>query len=93
MISFDRKFGDLQKRDGQTSKRPNLNHTDYAYREAVNRLKSMLTDTYSVAKQHAKRSDYESDDAENISVIIYCHFVCNNTTYHLIALKIQTIGG
>lgn len=36
---FSRKPTESQKRDVPLYKKPNLNHTDYAYREAVNRLK------------------------------------------------------
>lgn len=50
-------------------KKANLNHTDYAYRDAVNRLKSMLTDSYSAVKQNTRRPGYESDDTDNLSVI------------------------
>lgn len=63
-----RKFADLQKKDSQFHKKPNLNHTDYAYREAVNRLKCMLTDSYSAIKQ---RPGYELDDGDSISVILF----------------------
>lgn len=65
---YYRKGTDLQKKDVQLYKKPNLNHTDYAYREAVNRLKSMLTESYSAVKQHGRRLGYESDDTDNISV-------------------------
>lgn len=34
-----RKPADSQKKDTPLYKKQNLNHTDYAYREAVNRLK------------------------------------------------------
>lgn len=47
-------------------KKPNLNHTEYAYREAVSRLKSMLADSYSACK--SRRHGYESDDPDRDSV-------------------------
>ncbi|XP_031627708.1 serologically defined colon cancer antigen 8 homolog isoform X3 [Contarinia nasturtii] len=64
-----RKPVESQKREKVVNKKPSLNHTEYAYREAVNRLKSMLTDSYGCAKQNIRRPGYESDDTDNISVI------------------------
>lgn len=48
-------------------KKPNLNHTEYAYREAVNRLKSMLADSYSAVRSN-RRYGYESDVGDSASV-------------------------
>ncbi|XP_055307899.1 serologically defined colon cancer antigen 8 homolog, partial [Sitodiplosis mosellana] len=59
----------FEKKDVPMYKIPNLNHTDYAYREAVNRLKSMLVDSYSATKQNIFRPGIESDDANEILVV------------------------
>lgn len=68
-LHYSRKPADAQKKD-VPYKKPNLNHTEYAYREAVNRLKSMLTDTYSACKLNGRRHGYESEDTDNVSVSI-----------------------
>lgn len=77
-FSQHRKFADLQKKDGHLHKKPNLNHTDYAYREAVNRLKCMLTDSYSAIKQ---RPGYELDDGDSISVILFCTLLARSNCF------------
>lgn len=64
-----RKQTDLYKKE-PAFKKPNLNHTEYAYREAVNRLKCMLSDSYAPVKLNTfRRHGYESDDADNMSVV------------------------
>lgn len=65
-----RKPIETQKRDVPSYKKPNLNHTEYAYREAVNRLKSMLADSYSAVRTSNRRYGYESDVADSASVRI-----------------------
>lgn len=73
-----RKQTDLQKKEAPLYKKPHLNHTEYAYREAVNRLKCMLADSYTTCKLNNRRHGYESDDTDNISVIlISCETVKN----------------
>lgn len=66
-LHFSHKTTDVRKKD-VPYKKPNLNHTEYAYREAVNRLKSMLNDSYSACKSNGRRHGYESDDTDNVSV-------------------------
>lgn len=87
-----RKLADLQKKDGQFHKKPNLNHTDYAYREAVNRLKCMLNDSYSAIKQ---RPGYELDDGDSISVILFCTLLARSNCFKalkIIFIKIKVTG-
>lgn len=67
LFSASRKPIETHRRDAE-QKRPNLNHTEYAYREAVNRLKSMLADSYSACRSNNRRYGLESDDADNVSV-------------------------
>lgn len=64
---------ETHRRDAEY-KRPNLNHTEYAYREAVSRLKSMLADSYSACRSNNRRYGLESDDADNASVRITFFF-------------------
>lgn len=70
ILNKNRKTNDTQKKEVPLYKKANLNHTEYAYRDAVNRLKSMLSDSYSAVKQNTRRPGYESDDTDNLSVII-----------------------
>lgn len=70
-ILRSRKLTESQRKEPLSYKRPNLNHTDYAYREAVDRLKSMLTESYSAVKQNTRRITYDSDDADNTMVIVH----------------------
>lgn len=66
-----RKQSESLKKEVPLYKKPNLNHTEYAYREAVNRLKCMLAESYSPSKHSSiinRRHGYESDDTDNISV-------------------------
>lgn len=48
-----------------------LNHTEHAYHDAVNRLKSMLADTYNTVKYSNRRVGYDYDDTDNIPVNIF----------------------
>lgn len=69
MLSHFRKQTDLLKKE-PAYKKPNLNHTEYAYREAVNRLKCMLADSYTSSRINTfRRHGYESDDTDNVSAI------------------------
>lgn len=69
MFDFRKQTDSLKGKEVPVYKKPNLNHTEYAYREAVNRLKCMLSDTYSPSKQSTfRRHGYESDDTDNVSV-------------------------
>lgn len=47
--------------------KPDLNHTEYAYREAVNRLKFMLADSYNSCKANIRHS-LEPDSSDAVSV-------------------------
>ncbi|KAJ6646800.1 Serologically defined colon cancer antigen 8 like [Pseudolycoriella hygida] len=57
------------KKDAPLYKKRNLDFTDYAYREAVNRLKYLLADSYTATKRNSicHRQD-DSDDTDNVSV-------------------------
>lgn len=57
------------KKETSLHKKVSLNHTEYAYHDAVNRLKSMLADTYNTVKHNSRRAIYDFDDTDNISVI------------------------
>lgn len=57
------------KKDAPLYKKRNLDFTDYAYREAVNRLKYLLADSYTATKRNSicHRHD-DSDDTDNVSI-------------------------
>lgn len=62
------------KKDVPQYKKRNLDFTDYAYREAVNRLKFLLAESYSPAARKlstaypCRKQHDESDDTDNLSV-------------------------
>lgn len=63
------------KKDVPLYKKRNLDFTDYAYREAVNRLKFLLAESYTPSNKPSISNYYhkhdESDDTDNVSVSIY----------------------
>lgn len=69
-IQHSKKPVESHKREASVHKKVSLNHTEYAYHDAVNRLKSMLADTYNTVKHNSRGVIYDSDDTDNISVII-----------------------
>lgn len=88
LFIYSRKTNESQRKDVPLYKKANLNHTDYAYRDAVNRLKSMLSDSYSAVKQNTRRPGYESDDTDNVSVItVHAIPIWQHTHTHTITYK------
>lgn len=59
------------KKDVPLYKKRNLDFTDYAYREAVNRLKFLLAESYTPTKHNTFYHKHDdSDDTDNLSVIL-----------------------
>lgn len=64
----------MPKKETLLPKKVSLNYTEHAYHDAVNRLKSMLADTYNAVKHNSRRAGFDYDDTDNISVIVFLAF-------------------
>lgn len=73
MLNFHRKQLSSPKKDVPLYKKRNLDFTDYAHREAVNRLKFLLAESYTPCSNRPRRGSFchkhdDSDDTDNVSV-------------------------
>lgn len=73
LLNFHRKQLSSPKKDVPLYKKRNLDFTDYAHREAVNRLKFLLAESYTPCSSRPRRGSFchkhdDSDDTDNVSV-------------------------